>query len=124
MWYRLTFDMSASSTGRMLLHFGAVDWQATVYFNGEKLGKHSGGYDGFSFDVTHLVRKTGNELILFVYDPSEHGMQPHGKQRASAISKPGAAVYTPSSGIWQTVWLEEVPEHYIETLKIGQASQR
>lgn len=122
MWYRLTFDLGQGSTGRRLLHFGAVDWQATVYLNGKELGKHSGGYDGFSFDVTDRLRAKGNELILFVYDASEHGMQPHWKQRASAISKPGAAVYTPSSGIWQTVWLEQVPEQFIETLKIGQAS--
>mmetsp|Transcript_54938 Transcript_54938/g.117913 ORF Transcript_54938/g.117913 Transcript_54938/m.117913 type:complete len:660 (+) Transcript_54938:87-2066(+) len=123
MWYRLVFDVAVQSD-RTLLHFGAVDWQTAVYFNGARLGQHNGGYDGFSFDVTdHLTAHgKGNELLLYVFDPSDTGNQPHGKQRISAIDKPGGDTYTPSSGIWQTVWLERVPESYIRALTIDQAS--
>eukprot|EP00040_Diaphanoeca_grandis_P039529 m.259317 g.259317 ORF g.259317 m.259317 type:complete len:721 (-) comp37890_c0_seq1:266-2428(-) len=120
MRYRLTFD--ADATDKTLLHFGAIDWQATVYFNGQELGNHTGGYDGFSFDVTQFVKPTGNELIVSAYDPSDTGSQPNGKQRISAISSPGGDTYTPSSGIWQTVWLETVPVEYINDITINQAS--
>jgi len=122
MWYRLIFDVQPSS-GRTLLHFGAVDWQTTVYLNGHFLGNHTGGFDGFSFDMTKALQANGNELLLYVYDPSDDGVQPNGKQRISAIDKPGGDQYTPSSGIWQTVWVERVPETYIQELKINQASQ-
>jgi beta-galactosidase/beta-glucuronidase len=69
-----------------------------------------------------VLQATGNELLVFVYDPSDQGAQPNGKQRISAISSPGGDTYTPSSGIWQTVWLESVPSNYISTLRINQAS--
>jgi len=123
MWYRLAFDASRGSAGaggRTLLHFGAVDWQAAVYLNGVWLGNHTGGYDGFSFEVS--LEPTGNELIVYVYDPSDSGAQPNGKQRISAIDRPGGDTYTPSSGIWQTVWLEAVPQSYVSGLKINQHS--
>ena len=84
------------------------------------LGNHTGGYDGFSFEVT--LKPTGNELLVHVFDPSDSGAQPNGKQRISAIDNPGGDTYTPSSGIWQTVWLEAVPATYISSLKIDQAS--
>ena len=93
-------------------------WQ--VFLNGAFLGNHSGGYDGFSFEVA--LRPTGNELLVYVFDPSDSGAQPNGKQRISAIDSPGGDTYTPSSGIWQTVWLEAVPATYISALKIDQAS--
>ena len=110
MWYKLNFQ-TVLAGGRLLLHFGAIDWQATVYLNRATLGTHTGGFDGFSFDVTDFLAVDGalNELLVFVYDPSDHGPQPNGKQRISAIDHPGGDTYTPNSGIWQTVWLEEVP---------------
>lgn len=120
MWYRLVFDTVKTNGTRTLLHFGAVDWQTTAYLNGRMLGNHTGGYDGFTFELE--LRPTGNELLLFVYDPSDGGNQPNGKQRISAIDDPGGDTYTPSSGIWQTVWIESVPEVYISHLKINQAS--
>jgi beta-galactosidase/beta-glucuronidase len=117
MWYRTTFDHAA--TGNTLLHFGAVDWMASVYLNGKLLGNHTGGYDGFSFDITKGIKATGNELIVYVMDPSDSGPQPQGKQRVGSIAGPGGDHYTPSSGIWQTVWLESVEPEYISSLKIG-----
>lgn len=81
-----------------------------VYDAGKLLGNHVGGYDGFQFTLNPAALKSqGNELIVNVYDPSDTGAQPNGKQRISAISKPGGDTYTPTSGIWQTVWLEAVP---------------
>jgi len=122
MWYRLPFNHNSSTGGRTLLHFGGVDWQTTVYLNKQNIGGHTGGYDGFSFDITDQLQATDNELLVYVYDPSDSGAQPNGKQRVNAIDHPGGDTYTPSSGIWQTVWLESVPQSYIETLKIDQAS--
>ena len=120
MWYRLVFDASSTADGgKTLLHFGAVDWQASVYLNGALLGNHTGGYDGFSFEVS--LKPSANELLVYVFDPSDAGAQPNGKQRISAIDSPGGDTYTPSSGIWQTVWLEAVPSVYIASLKIDQA---
>jgi beta-galactosidase/beta-glucuronidase len=124
MFYRLVFDAAADAdtdgSGKTLLHFGAVDWQSSVYLNGALLGNHTGGYDGFSFEVA--LKPAGNELLVYAFDPSDQGDQPNGKQRISAISSPGGDTYTPSSGIWQTVWLEQVPAEFIESLKIDQAS--
>eukprot|EP00929_Paragymnodinium_shiwhaense_P000723 TRINITY_DN100959_c0_g1_i1.p1 TRINITY_DN100959_c0_g1~~TRINITY_DN100959_c0_g1_i1.p1 ORF type:complete len:677 (-),score=99.43 TRINITY_DN100959_c0_g1_i1:260-2224(-) len=122
MWYRLKFDMAnVGQDERIILHFGAVDWQTTVYMNKELLGLHTGGYDGFSFEITAGLKQS-NELLVHVYDPSETGAQPNGKQRAAAIDRPGGDTYTSSSGIWQTVWLERVPASYVSSLHINQAS--
>jgi len=126
-WYRLTFDADMkTAAGRMLLHFGAVDWQSSVYLDGEWLGNHTGGYDGFSYDVTAQLGAAAaaspHELLVYVFDPSNRGAQPNGKQLISAINFPGGDQYTPSSGIWQTVWLEAVPSSYISHLAIDQAS--
>jgi hypothetical protein len=122
MWYRLTFNHATGKDGRTLIHFGAVDWQATVYLNTVNLGSHVGGYDGFSFDITNHLKES-NELLVNVFDPSDYGAQPNGKQRISAIDNPSGDTYTPSSGIWQTVWLENVPkDSYIRRLDINQAS--
>ena len=117
LWYRLLFDAPFSS-GNTLLHFGAVDWNTTVYLNGKMLGNHLGGYDGVSFDLTSGLLPTNNELILAVYDPSDDGFQVEGKQRISAITHPGGDTYTPSSGVWQTVWLENVPTYSISSLAV------
>lgn len=115
-WYRRTFALPAEwRDQRVLLHFGAVDWQARVWVNGTFLGEHRGGYDAFSFDITNAMRENGEqELIVGVWDPSDAGTQPRGKQ----MRKPHGIWYTPVTGIWQTVWLEPVPRTYIESFKI------
>jgi hypothetical protein len=114
LWYRCVFKMPKKWAGkRILLHFGAVDWEATVFVNGRPIGEHRGGYDPFSFDVTEAIKKgSSQELIVGVYDPSDAGEQPRGKQ----VRKPSGIWYTPSTGIWQTVWLEPVPKDYILNL--------
>ena len=122
MWYRLKFDAQGAGGHATLLHFGAVDWKSTVFLNGKEIGNNTGGYNGFDFDISSEVKASGNELLVYVFDPSDSGKQPNGKQRISAIDNPGGDTYTPSSGIWQTVWLEEAPAHYIKNLKIDQAS--
>jgi hypothetical protein len=117
LWYRRTFKVPEKWAGqRVLLHFGAVDWEATVWVNGKELGKHRGGYDPFSFDITDALKKgSEQELLVGVYDPSDGGTQPRGKQ----VRKPGGIYYTPTTGIWQTVWLEPVSEAAsIQALKI------
>jgi hypothetical protein len=115
-WYRRTFTVPESWAGRrLLLHFGAVNWDSTVWLNGKKLGSHQGGYDGFSFDVTDALKPGGEqELILSVWNPADAHFQPRGKQ----VNKPEGIYYTPSTGIWQTVWLEPVPAAHISSLKI------
>jgi beta-galactosidase/beta-glucuronidase len=123
LYYRLLFDApagAAAANAAVLLHFGAVDWNATVYLNGAPLAApHLGGYDAFSFDVTSALRAADNELIVAVFDPSEKGDQPAGKQWIAAIGGPGSVFYTPNSGIWQTVWLETVAAPLrIEGLKL------
>ena len=95
----------------MLLHFGAVDLEATVWVNGKEIGQHRGGYDGFSFDITDaLYPFDPNEMVVAVWDPTDAGTQPRGKQ----VRKPGGIWYTPTSGIWQTVWLEPVSAAHID----------
>jgi hypothetical protein len=116
LWYRRTFTVPADWAGqRILLHFGGVDWEAVVYVNGKLIGSHRGGYDAFYFDITDALKAKGpQELILGVYDPTDAGYQPRGKQ----VRKPGGIYYTPTTGIWQTVWLEPVPATHITRLKI------
>jgi len=116
LWYRRTFSVPKDWAGkRLLLHFGAVDWEATVWVNGKKQGVHRGGYDPFTFDITDALKEKGDqELIVGVFDPTDKGMQPRGKQ----VLKPEGIYYTPTSGIWQTVWLEPVAKASIESLKI------
>jgi hypothetical protein len=114
LWYKKIFNKPILKRNeRLLIHFGAVDWQATVYLNGIKVCSHSGGYTAFSCDITDAL-KTSNELILKVYDPTDKGMGPHGKQ----LLNPGNIYYTPTSGIWQTVWMECVPANHIESFRI------
>lgn len=112
LWYWRTFHLPEEWLGqRILLHFGAVDWETTVWLNGEKLGKHRGGYIPFSFELTEFLAPGKNELVLSVWDPTDTHGQQHGKQ----VLNPGGIWYTATSGIWQTVWLEPVPEAYIES---------
>lgn len=113
LWYSRKFVKPKLEAGkRLFLHFGAVDWQATVYINRQEVGSHSGGYTAFSFDITDHVRDGDNEIMVKVFDPSNKGVGPHGKQTLF----PRNIYYTPSSGIWQTVWLEMVPEQHITGL--------
>jgi hypothetical protein len=117
LWYRRTFASDlAKQKGpprRLLLHFGAVNWESTVWVNGKELLTHKGGYDPFTIDVTDALKKEGEqELIVGVFNPVDAGAQPRGKQ----VLKPGGIYYTPSTGIWQTVWLESVPERRIESI--------
>ncbi len=124
LWYRRTFrvpdiwraENTPVANNRILLHFGAVDWEATVWINGKEIGKHRGGYDPFAFDITDALKKgeAEQELIVGVYDPTDGGTQPRGKQ----VNNPKGIYYTPVTGIWQTVWLEPVPAASIESLKI------
>jgi len=114
-WYRREFTVPQSWGGqRVLLHFGAVDWEATVCINGRSVGTHRGGYDAFSFDITPLLNRDGaNELVVGVFDPGNDIGIAVGKQENSRFSNPQRYSYCPSSGIWQTVWLEPVPERAI-----------
>ena len=115
--YRRTFPAPGLPDGkRLLLHFGAVDWEAKVYINGKLAGTHRGGYDAFTFDITELVKPgADNEIVVVVFDPT-NGTR--GKQNLGSMFNPGGIMYTPCSGIWQTVWLEPVPACRIEELQI------
>jgi len=116
LWYRRTFEVPRKWDGkRILLNFGAVDFEATVWVNGKQVGQHRGGYDDFSFDITQVVFLKGpNEIVVSVWDPTDAGTQPRGKQ----VRKPHSIWYTPTSGIWQTVWLEPVSAVHIKAVKI------
>jgi beta-galactosidase/beta-glucuronidase len=114
--YRRSFEIPKGWSGQqVLLHFGAVDWETKVTLNGKELGMHRGGYDAFSFDITNALKTEGSqEITVEVFDPTDLGGQPRGKQKL----KPGSIMYTPTTGIWQTVWLEPVATTHIESLKI------
>lgn len=115
LWYQREFEVPSKWRGkRILLHFGAVDWKCDVWVNDIKVGSHTGGYTPFTFDITQAVKKKGNVLKVRVWDPTDEGEQPCGKQHV----KPHGIWYTPVTGIWQTVWLEPVYENYIADLKI------
>jgi hypothetical protein len=115
LWYHRKLVRPVTRHGeRILLHFGAVDWQTTVYVNGMEVGRHSGGYTAFTFDITTQLQDGENDLILRVYDPTDQGIGPHGKQ----VLNPQGIYYTSSSGIWQTVWLETVPAAYIRGIRL------
>ncbi len=115
LWYRRTFTVNKDWHERVLLHFGAVNWEATVWVNGQKLGEHRGGYDDFSFDITKAIKPDGEqELIVAAWNPIDRGTQPRGKQ----VTRPGGIFYTPTTGIWQTVWLEPVPETTIASVDV------
>lgn len=115
LWYRRSFSVPEDwGQQRVLLHFGAVDWECEVYVNRQMIGSHRGGYCPFSFDITGALQRGENELVVRVYDPSDAGWQQRGKQQL----KPGGIFYTATSGIWQTVWLEPVSVCHISSLRI------
>jgi hypothetical protein len=112
-YYRRTFTVPAGWSGRNVqLNFGAVMWQSKVWVNGTPLGTHEGGYDKFSYDISGALRSGSNEIIVGVWNPVETQDIPVGKQRISR----GGIFYTPSSGIWQTVWLEPANAAHITRL--------
>jgi len=116
LWYRRTFEVPATWAGRrVLMHFGAVDWDARVSVNGKAVGSHKGGYDAFAFDVTDALKPGGRqEVVVSVFDPTKAGSQPRGKQ----VDEPKGIWYTPVTGIWQTVWLEPVTSESIEGMTL------
>jgi hypothetical protein len=111
LWYRRTFQLEAESKElNTLLHFGAVDWEATAWVNGQQAGVHRGGSTPFTLDITPYLKENGSqEIVVRVWDPTDEGAQPRGKQQL----RPEGIWYTPVSGIWQTVWLEQVPKTYV-----------
>ena len=115
LWYRRDFTVPVSWRGRdVLLNFGAVDWKADIWVNDVKVGSHTGGFTPFTFNITPALRKGDNTLMVRVWDPTDRGPQPRGKQ----VAKPEGIWYTPVTGIWQTVWLEPVAQRHVESLRI------
>jgi hypothetical protein len=114
LWYKQTFTVPAAWKNKtILLHFGAVDWKAEVFLNDIKIGSHTGGYTPFSFDITPFLTTGDQKLVVKVWDGSDNGYQPRGKQ----VSNPNGIWYTSVTGIWQTVWLEPVNDKYIAEVK-------
>ena len=114
LWYRRSFTLPKNWKGqRVLLHFGAVDWQADIWVNDIKAGSHTGGYTPFSLDITDALKTGENVLTVKVWDGTDTGYQPRGKQ----VRKPSGIWYTSVTGIWQTVWLEPVPVQHIANLR-------
>ena len=114
--YRRNFELSQEElSGRVLLHFGAVDYEASVYINGTLVGSHKGGYTSFCFDITKHVVPGPNTLFVAVKDDVRSGLQPKGKQ--AHLYATSGCDYTRTTGIWQTVWLEFVPERHIQSAK-------
>lgn len=115
LYYHRSFELSDDfNKGRVLLNFGAVDYKAVVRVNGLDVGSHTGGYLPFSFDITDALIEGINELTVEVTDPTDEGGQARGKQKLNN----SGIWYTPTSGIWQTVWLESVPQNYVESIRI------
>jgi len=114
LWYGRSFRAPTLTRGeRLLLHFGAVDWEARVWVNGMMVGEHRGGYDPFTIDITDALTPSGEqELKLSVSDPTDRGPQPRGKQ----VLAPKSIWYSAVTGIWQTVWLEPVPAAHIRDI--------
>ena len=116
LWYRTAFQAERPAAGRrMLLHFGAVDYEATVWLNGHELGRHRGGYVPFSFDITGAIRSGENSLVMRAVDTLSMD-QPRGKQYWQ--EEPTGIWYSRTSGIWQTVWLEPVPASFIRRVRL------
>ena len=116
LWYHRKFNIPKEwKDKRVLLNFGAVDWECTVYVNGRHLGKHQGGYDSFVFDITDALRPANpQEIVVSVKDPTDSSWQLRGKQSL----RPAGCNYTACSGIWQTVWLEAVNDSFLTDIKI------
>ena len=116
-WYRRHFEISEKQLrGRVLLHFGAVDYRCVVWINGREVGSHRGGYSSFTVDITDAAAVGDNVIVVYAADDLRSMTQPYGKQSVSYHSQ--GCSYTRTTGIWQTVWLEFVPENYIESVKI------
>lgn len=114
-WYRRVFSVPGDFGGkRVVIHFGAVDYETEVFVNNKSAGTHTGGYNPFSFDITDLLCDGENVLHVKAYDPTDSGLQPRGKQ----THRTHGFWYTATSGIWQTVWLEAVPEEHIESFRL------
>ncbi len=114
LWYKRTFTVPSKWKGKnILLHFGAVDWKAEIYVNDIKIGAHTGGYTPFCFDITPFLTSGEQKLVVKVWDGTDKGFQPRGKQ----VHNPNGIWYTPVTGIWQTVWLEPVNNQHIQALK-------
>lgn len=115
LWYRRKFTVGKEFSGKeALLHFGAVDWQCSVWVNGKLVGEHTGGYNPFTFNITDIITEGENELVVKVFDPTDAGHQQRGKQ----ILVTKGFWYTATSGIWQTVWLEPVNRCRIDSLRL------
>lgn len=115
LWYRRKFTVGKEFSGKeALLHFGAVDWQCSVWLNGKLVGEHTGGYNPFTFNITDVITEGENELVVKVFDPTDAGHQQRGKQ----ILVTKGFWYTATSGIWQTVWLEPVNRCRIDSLRL------
>lgn len=110
-WYKRSFAVPETWSGKLvLLHIGASDWETTVYINGQKIGMHRGGYDPITFDISYFLKESGKQkIVVSVWDPTDKGFQPRGKQ----VLDPKGIWYTSVSGIWQTVWIEPVSEPHI-----------
>ncbi|MGM8361878.1 sugar-binding domain-containing protein [Flavobacterium sp. ARAG 55.4] len=118
-WYKRSFIIPNDwKSNDVLLHFGAVDFQAKVFVNDKFVGIHKGGYDSFSFDITPYLTLSKNELAVEVFDPGSDAAIAYGKQSNDKFDNPQRYAYTPSSGIWQTVWLEPVPKQHISHFTI------
>ena len=115
LWYKRSFAVPANWKNKdVVLNFGAVDWKADVFVNDILIGSHQGGFTPFSFNITpYLTGKSNQKLVVRVWDPSDRGSQPRGKQ----TSNPEGIWYTPVTGIWQTVWLEPVATNHITSVK-------
>lgn len=115
-WYKRTFSLSADRLrGRVIIHFGAVDYIAKLYINGRYIGSHTGGYVSFSFDITDAVREGENTVTLHAQDDERDPLVPRGKQ-CERFNSSGCS-YTRTTGIWQTVWLEFLPEEHIRSFR-------
>ncbi|MHA1671331.1 MAG: glycoside hydrolase family 2 protein [Promethearchaeota archaeon] len=116
LWYHRKFTIPEKwINGRIFIHFGAIDWEASVWINDNEAGHHRGGYTPFKIDITDFLNlKEENDILIAVWDPTDKDHQSHGKQSLN----PRIITYTPSSGIWQTVWLEPTPNSFIENIKM------
>lgn len=115
LWYNRKFTVPADwKNDEVMLNFGAVDWKCDVWVNGIKVGAHTGGFTPFSLNITSAIKRKGeNDIKVRVWDPTDKGTQPRGKQ----VSNPRGIWYTPVTGIWQTVWMEPVPATHISALR-------
>ncbi len=116
-WYRKNVNITAEQLkGRVFLHFGAVDYHARIFINKKEAGSHKGGFSSFRIDVTSFIEEGENEVIVYAQDDVRSVLQPVGKQCREYYSR--GCDYTRTTGIWQTVWLEFVPENHIKNFKI------